>query len=75
MKFRCLTLCQGEVCTDDNNADVNDNDDNAQWTMHELYKGSLVHKPNEPKTLGTNMKRATAQKIFLVKSNVSNMMY
>ena len=28
MKFLCLTLCQGEVCTDDNdNADANDDAD------------------------------------------------
>ena len=30
MKFLCLTLCQGEVCTDDDantNANANDDDD------------------------------------------------
>ena len=30
MKFLCLTMCQGEVCTDDNddaNNDANANDD------------------------------------------------
>ena len=27
MKFLCLTMCQGEVCTDDNtNANANDDD-------------------------------------------------
>ena len=26
MKFLCLTMCQGEVCTDDANDDDNDND-------------------------------------------------
>ena len=30
MKFLCLTMCQGEVCTDD---DTNDNDANNNDTM------------------------------------------
>ena len=31
MKFLCLTICQGEVCTDDDaNADANANDDDGQ---------------------------------------------
>ena len=47
MKFLSLTLCQGEFCTDDNaNADTNDDDD-GQFM---IVKGSLVDKPNEPKT-------------------------
>ena len=47
MKFLCLTLCQGEVCTDDdNNAnDANTNDDGQSM----IVQGSLVDKPNEPK--------------------------
>ena len=40
MKFLCLTLCQGEVCTDDTN-------DNGQSMI--VY-GSLVDKPNESKS-------------------------
>ena len=41
MKILCLTLSQGEVCTDDANA----NDNNAQ---NMIEKGSLVDKPNDP---------------------------
>ena len=44
MKFLCLTLWQGEVCTD-----ANDANGNAQRTKHDVL-GSLVDKPNEPKT-------------------------
>ena len=45
MKFLCLTLCQGEVCTDDvTNADANNDD--GQFM---IVKGCLVDKPNEPK--------------------------
>ena len=32
MKFLCLTLCQGEVCTDDAN-NANDNNDNGQFMI------------------------------------------
>ena len=39
-----LTLCQGEVCTDDTNIDANDD---GQCM---IVEGSLVDKPNEPKT-------------------------
>ena len=47
VKFLCLTLCQEEVCTDDNtNDDANANDDGQSM----IVKGSLVDKPNEPKT-------------------------
>ena len=45
MQFLCLTLCQGEVCTnDDANADVDD--DNGR---NMIVQGSLADKPNEPK--------------------------
>ena len=44
MKFLCLTMCQGEVCTDDANAD----DANDGQSM--IVQGSLVDKPNEPKS-------------------------
>ena len=40
MKMLCLTLCQGDVWSDD---DADPNDDGAWW------KASLVDKPNEPK--------------------------
>ena len=58
MKFLCLTLCQGEVCTDTNadaNKNVNDdanndaNDDNDAQSM--IIWGSLVDTKwakNEP---------------------------
>ena len=41
MKFLCLTLWQGEVCTDDD-----DDDANAGQSMIDK---ALVDKPNEPK--------------------------
>ena len=49
IKFLCLTLCQGEVCTDDEaNNGTNDNaNDDGQFM---IVSGSLVDKPNEPKT-------------------------
>ena len=58
MKFLCLTLCQGEVCTDadanaeDANTDnANANDANANNDGQSMtVQGSLVDKPNEPKT-------------------------
>ena len=36
MKFLYLTMCQGEVCTDDDANAVQDdaNDDDTQWTKH-----------------------------------------
>ena len=45
MKFLCLTLWQGEVYTDDN--DANDNNDDGQFM---IVQGSLVDKLNEPKS-------------------------
>ena len=39
-----INLYQGEVCTDDNNTDANDD---GQCM---IVEGSLVDKPNEPKT-------------------------
>ena len=36
MKFLCLTMCQGEVCTDDINDDTNDDD--TQWTIHDCIR-------------------------------------
>ena len=44
IKFVHLILCQGEVCTDDDNTDANDD---GQCM---IVEGSLVDKPNEPKT-------------------------
>ena len=44
MRFLCLTLCQGEVCTDDNDANADANDDRQSI----IVLGSLVDKPNEP---------------------------
>ena len=52
MKFVCLNLWLGEVCTDghaDADANADTNDDHARQSM--IGKGSLVDKPNEPKTL------------------------
>ena len=57
MKFLCLTLGQGEVCTDDTNANADDantntNDANANDNRQSMIvQGSLVGKPNEPKRL------------------------
>ena len=40
IKFLCLTLCQGEVCTDDTNADANDDDNSglykALWLTNQM---------------------------------------
>ena len=33
MSFLLLTLCQGEVCTDDANTDANDDDDGQFMTV------------------------------------------
>ena len=44
MKFLCLTLWQGEICTDDANA-ANANDNGQSM----IVLGFLVDKPNEPK--------------------------
>ena len=50
MKFLCLNLCQGELCTDDDtNANTDANDDDDRQFM--IVQGSLVDKPNEPKTV------------------------
>ena len=58
MKFLCLSLCQGKVCTDDANDDnANANDDGQSM----IVEGSLVDKPNEPKTSAPN-KRPWAYK-------------
>ena len=46
IKFLCLTMCQGEVCTDDDANDANANDDGQSM----IVSGSLVDKPNEPKS-------------------------
>ena len=47
MKFLCLTLCQGEVCTDDADDDANaDTNDDGQ---------SMIDKPNEPITIMAKM--------------------
>ena len=46
MKFICLTLWLGEVCTDANADDANT--DNDAQSM--IVQGSLVDKPNEPKS-------------------------
>ena len=47
MKFLCLTLWLGGVCTDDTNNGAND--DNNGQSM--IVEGSLVNKPNEPRTI------------------------
>ena len=44
MKFLCLILCQGEVCTD-NSANAN-KDDDGQFM---IVQGTLVAELNEPK--------------------------
>ena len=44
MKFLCLTMCQGEVCTDTDNTNADANDGRSM-----IVFGSLVDKPNEPK--------------------------
>ena len=44
VKFLCLTLWQGEVCTDDDD-DTNANNDRQNMIVYD----SLVDKPNEPK--------------------------
>ena len=52
MKFLCLTLCQGEVCTDDDDdANANANDGQSM-----IANGSLVDKPNELKTKKKSLK-------------------
>ena len=35
MKFLCLTLCQGDVCTDDTNTDSNDD---TQQAIHDCIR-------------------------------------
>ena len=45
-KFLCLTLCQGEVCTDADDVNDDDANDNGQSM---IVQGPLVDKPNEPK--------------------------
>ena len=47
MKFLCLTLWQGEVCTDDDDANDDANANNDGKSM--IVLGSLVDKPNKPK--------------------------
>ena len=48
VKFLCLNLWLGEVCTDDANANNVDANNDAQSM---IVQGSLVDKPNEPKGL------------------------
>ena len=49
MKFLCLILWQGEVCTDTNNdADADEADADDVQSMI-VVQGSLIGKPNEPK--------------------------
>ena len=40
MKFLCLTMCQGEVCTDNDDANANNdtNNDDARWTIHDCIR-------------------------------------
>ena len=52
MKFLCLTLCQAEVCTDDD--DTNNANADANYGLSMIVQCSLVDKPNEPKTTGQN---------------------
>ena len=44
VKFLCLTLWQGEVCTDDDADDANANDGQSM-----IVQDPLVDQPNEPK--------------------------
>ena len=46
MKFICQ-LCQGEVCSEANDATTDDDDQGGQSM---IVEGSLADKPNEPKT-------------------------
>ena len=49
-------MCQGEVCTDD--ANTNDaNADDAKDGQSMIVQGSLVDKPNEPKTFSQLSKK------------------
>ena len=66
MKFLCLTLCQEEVCTDDDTNDTGcQHNDDGQCM---IVQGSLVDKPNEPKstreTQDQEKKRAIRLSIF-----------
>ena len=50
VKFSYVTLCQGQVCTDNDaaaNANADTDANNNRQSM--IGKGSLVNKPNEPK--------------------------
>ena len=49
MKILYLILWPGEVCTDATDADADTNCTNTAQNM--IVKGSLVDKPNEPKSI------------------------
>ena len=49
IKFLCLALYQGEVCTDDNDANYDDDANNDGQSV--IVTCSLVDKPNEPKSI------------------------
>ena len=54
IKFLCLTLCKGKMCTDDADADTIDADANDDGQFM-IVQGSLVDQPNEPKTVSQNV--------------------
>ena len=54
MMLLCLTLWLGGVCTDDDDANDDDAKDNDGQSM--IVNGSLVDKPNEPKSSWVHIK-------------------
>ena len=60
VKFLCLTLCWGGVCTDDNDANANDANDGQSMVV----QGSLVDKPMSQKSLCHLHPNITVQRFF-----------
>ena len=58
MKFLCLNLWIGEVCTDAN--DTNNANDDIQWTKHE----ALADKPSKPKIKNKMKKKSKNRSIW-----------
>ena len=44
MKFLCLTLSLGEVCTDDTDTNNDDASDDTQRTKHDCLINQMSHK-------------------------------